>query len=271
MKGLNFKPRLKPSDQICDIHNEVMVITSSVPVNVPFCQTCAKERIAERNKNIEISGGEQLLKQETYDWLKRYSIGLGDRMAKQKFSTYETDENEPETIKNKQAARLIAKEYIDGGTFNTIFTGNAGAGKSHLAYAMLVAINEHSRPYKKVVYVSISKVIRMVTSSFKDNKSDITEDSMIEFLIKPDVLLIDDLGAEVGAIGTEKRASDFINKVIKGVLEERDEKPTIFTTNLNSVQLANIYDERLLSRILRGTKGHTLTFNETADKRFEQF
>lgn len=270
MKGLGIKPSLLKTDEICEIHNELMVKTTSVPMNKAFCQSCSKERIKQREKEIADKGADQLLRQDTYDWLARYSIGLGSRMAKQDFTTYETSESEPETIRNKQAARYIAKEYIDGGTFNTVLTGNAGSGKSHLGYAMLIAINEFSRPYKKVMYVSIEKVMRMVTSSFNNDESKVTEESMIEDLIKPDVLLMDDLGAEVGSINTNKRASDFVSKVIKGVLEERDEKATIFTTNLSSEQLGDMYDQRLLSRILRGSKGHTLKFNETKDKRFEQ-
>ncbi|MDF2606968.1 MAG: Pony 38 [Bacillales bacterium] len=80
-----------------------------------------------------------------------------------------------------------------------------------------------------------------------------------------DFLVLDDLGAETGAIDTGKAATDFVQRVFYAIMNARQGKVTIITTNLSSEKLFSIYDKKLVSRLLRNPQ--FIIFKETLDKR----
>lgn len=236
------------------------------PDSDPFCLACTRERIAEEEQQLILKA----LKSEedkSRRWLSERSI-LSDTSIKK--ATFENFEDEsPEEKKNKKLARLMANDFRQGNYYNVLMSGNAGAGKSHLAMAMLKAINEHSEEPKKCLFISTGELIRKIQDSFSNPESHFTQDRTISMLQKPDVLVLDDLGAESGAIKTSKAASDFVNRTLVAVLDGRQEKATITTTNLNSQEISSMYDQRFISRLYKGISRERglLTFNKTADKR----
>lgn len=202
-------------------------------------------------------------------WLKERSIISDTSIKKATFDTFvdETDEEK----RNKKKSRLMANDFRQGKYYNVLMSGNAGAGKSHLGMAILQAVNEHSEEPKKCLFVSTGELIRKIQDSFNNPESHFTQERAIRMLQEPDVLVLDDLGAESGAIKTSKSASDFINRTIVAVLDGRQEKATITTTNLNSKEISNMYDARLISRLYRNVSKERglLTFNDTTDKRVQ--
>ena len=81
-----------------------------------------------------------------------------------------------------------------------------------------------------------------------------------------DVLMLDDLGTDVGKADTTKQASDHTYKTLFKVLNARDgTKSTIISTNLTYDQLKKVYDERVSSRLSMNLK--ILDFSEINDKR----
>lgn len=77
--------------------------------------------------------------------------------------------------------------------------------------------------------------------------------------------MLDDLGAESGAIDIEKAATDFVHKFLYALSSSRQHKVTIYTTNLSSTTLTKLYDEKLLSRCFKKPK--FIVFKETKDYR----
>lgn len=223
----------------------------------------------EQNKKQSIEGTELVNKRQTQSWLFNRSIYLDRTLSKVSFDNYSTDDQE--TTNNKEQALKIAREYYKGQTYNTILSGKPGTGKSHLAMSMLKEINEYSKPYRKCLFISIDEMMRRIRSSFNNSNSQYDEQSMVAMLIEADVLVIDDLGAETGAITTGKGASDFTTRILYAIINGRMTKPTIFTTNLNSDGLSDMYDGKLVSRMFRGAKGHVIAFKNTTDKRIVQF
>ena len=107
-------------------------------------------------------------------------------------------------------------------------------------------------------------MLRKIKSTFS-KESTLTEDAIIRGLVRAEVLIVDDLGAELGALDANTKATNFINRVLFDVFDGRQGKSTIFTTNLTGKRLDEAYDERIVSRILNNFR--TITFKETKDYR----
>lgn len=262
----DLKKLLKTTDERCPIHNEPLIIVD-MP-NAPkegVCPICAKERVAEKEKEIKYQGGDEVIKAQTYGWLKRYSIITDDSLYDASLDSYETPGEEEK--QNKQKAEHIATDYLNGATGNAIFSDNPGTGKSHLAMSVLKKVNAESNPFRRCLFISVDEMMRLVKSSFDSHDLTYSEEATVKKLCQADLLVMDDLGAEVGAINTRSTASDWTTKMLYAVVNGRMKKPTIWTTNLSSKQLQQIYDRKLVSRMLRGVKNHILTFNNTTDKR----
>lgn len=90
---------------------------------------------------------------------------------------------------------------------------------------------------------------------------------MIDLLTEADLLVLDDLGAETGAVTTDRTATDFTTRTLYAIINGRMNKPTIITTNLSSKDMAKMYDSKLISRMFRGAEGHVIKFEKTNDKR----
>ncbi|EDP68442.1 DNA replication protein, putative [Carnobacterium sp. AT7] len=269
MDGLNFDllKKLKESNVVCEIHNQPMIQINDS--SKPFCVTCTHERMEQENEQTIKERTDSHMKRSTYGWLGNLSLLADETIKNATFATYEEDE--PETAINKKRARLIAKDYLDGKVFNTLMSGNPGTGKSHLSMAILQAVNDNSTPYRKCLFVSVDELMRRIKDSFSNRGADYTEKSLVERLGKADLLVLDDLGAETGAISSDKTATDFTVRTLYAVINARMNKPTIITTNLTSTELNRMYDQKLLSRMYRGAKAadSIITFKKIKDKRSE--
>lgn len=273
MDGLNFDllNRVKTVENFCEIHQLNMVQFSEELE--PFCMACAKEKLEQRNNQLTQRKTDNYHKRSTYGWLNGLSLLADETLKEATFDTYEVDEEE--TVMNKRRARYIAKDYLDGKVFNTIMSGTPGTGKSHLSMSILQAVNENSTPYRRCLFVSVDELMRRIKDSFSNKQADYTEQDLIERLGKTDLLVLDDLGAETGAIpnadGKIKPATDFTIRTLYAVVNARMDKPTIITTNLSSEVLKVMYDRKLLSRMYQGAKAANsiLTFKNTKDKRSE--
>lgn len=257
-----LKKKLTVTDEVCEKHNVNLV---SAFGRDPICELCVKENASMKVQKIiekEVSKNE---KRDSYDWLDKRSILLDDTLKHATFDNYKTDCKE--TSDNQELALKIAREYFRGADYNTILTGTPGTGKSHLSMSMLKVVNEHSDPYRKCLFVSIDELMRRIKDSFSNRESFYTEQRMVEMMTKADLLVIDDLGAETGAITSDKSATDFTTRVLYAIINGRMKKPTIITTNLNSKELSKMYDRKLISRMFRGADGHVIQFKNTTDKR----
>lgn len=250
---------LKELDEECEMHHIKLVEFAGRAL----CPQCAAELTQQRNQEI--------VEQQTHNYYnrqKRYikqSIYSDGTLKKASFDSYETPDKE--TAANKQKARLLAGQYLQDASYNVIFTGKVGTGKSHLAMSMLKAVNEHSDPFKKCLFVSVDELISLLRYSYM-NKEGVSENQLRNLCVDADLLVLDDLGAEVGAINTDKSASNDTVRMINAIVTGRMDKPTIFTTNLESKQIRKMYDQRIASRILKGVnKDRVIKFIETKDKR----
>lgn len=266
IQKLTNKHKYKSVDETCSKHGVQLIQIGDYD---PFCPVCAKEMIQETTDNRKKNALERSEKRNGYNWLHDKSIFADDTLKQATFNSYEVDE--AEETKNKKLAIQLADKYINDEIFNTIMTGTPGAGKSHLAMAMLHKVNEESKPYKKCLFVSVDEIMRRIKNSFNKPESIYTEDYVTQLCGEPDLLVLDDLGAETGNMGSQKQATDFTSRTLYAIINGRLNKNTIITTNLNNKQLTNMYDRKLLSRMYKGVKanGSLIQFKETADKRLD--
>jgi len=122
--------------------------------------------------------------------------------------------------------------------FPMIFVGPAGTGKTYAAVQFLNSYAaENSSPWSSA-YVSMVKVEDMLDDEMKENK---TMSGTIRTLCNPKVLVLDDFGVE--------RKTEFLERAIWRILEERFSKITIITTNLLSNEMLDRYGARIHSRL----------------------
>ena len=124
----------------------------------------------------------------------------------------------------------------------------SGNGKTHLAIgAMKRFVLERAKRLLKTRarFVSCGELLSRVKACYNDD-SNITDSEIIDIFCGYDILIIDDIGAE--------KTSDFVQQTVYTIVNRRldDMKPTIFTTNLTSKQIADHYGSRTLSRICSG-------------------
>lgn len=141
-----------------------------------------------------------------------------------------------------QEAVAICKSFID--SFSTAFQnlyiyGNIGVGKTFLLNCIAKEImdREHS-----VLYFSATELFDiLVKGAF--TKGDVDRLNLTELIYSCDLLLIDDLGTEFVNQATVTQLFTCLNERLL------NKKSVIISSNLSPKDLANLYNERVLSRI----------------------
>ena len=117
--------------------------------------------------------------------------------------------------------------------------GNVGTGKSYAAGCVANALIDR---LESVLFVGMSDVVNRMQGNFGSDR-----DHYMKSLMRPDLLILDDLGSERNTSFGKERVSDVVNnRMLSG-------KPMIITTNIPlSVmkQAADLDDRRIYDRIL---------------------
>lgn len=230
---------------------------------VAVCPICERDRANEELSVIETKKMQQAINSEKYRVLDSKSITTDATLLNVSFGSYEA--HSKEEVDNKQKASEAFKRYKASEAFNLWLVGSPGVGKSHLAMSILRNLNEGGEKDKSCLFISVDEMLLRIRESFNNKESKYTESYFIGLCSNVDYLVLDDLGAETGATNTKKIASDFTLRVLYGIANARQNKSTIITTNLSTDVLTNMYDAKLVSRLL---KNHTLIkFTATKDKR----
>ena len=167
---------------------------------------------------------------------------------------------------------LRDKSYVNDVLLNHpshfILSGKSGSGKSHLSMATAWEILERSNYDKKILFISYQELLEQIKFSY--NNAELRkeiEGSLIADIKTTDLVVFDDIGAELGSGVSNSR--QFTNNTLNTLLEARQNKATIITTNLSGPELREAYGERIVSRIFKNSEGYALKFQQTADKRIK--
>ncbi len=171
------------------------------------------------------------------------SSGIGKYLEKQTFSNFDLSLYPfGEDRENMRFIYERAKSYAENFDRNTsdslLFLGGTGLGKTHLSSAIAKVVIEKGY---SVCYDSAQNII----SAFeKERFAREGERSLTEKYFDSDLLIIDDLGAEVSSKTSVSYFYTLINtRLIAG-------KPVIVSTNLGVSALRTQYESRIVSRLL---------------------
>ncbi|MCG3089160.1 ATP-binding protein [Sporosarcina cyprini] len=227
------------------------------------CPVCESERRSEELSKKQSEIFERTFNSIAYNVFQKKSVLTDTGLLDASFKNYEVQA--PEEIENKEKSVKAFKRYKKGEVFNTWFVGKPGVGKSHLSMSILRNLNESGNRDKSCLFASVDEMLLRIRNSFNDKETPFTEFYFVDLLSSVDYLVLDDLGAETGGIGTGKRATDFTMRVLYAIANGRQSKPTIITSNLTLPDLESMYDEKLISRLMRDT--YLIRFQNTTDKR----
>ena len=156
------------------------------------------------------------------------------------------------TLPGQQLALAICKAYADtwseqcskGATL--LFIGLTGTGKTHLACAIANAVMADH--LSTVAFGTASDFGREIRSTYGRQRGDRSELQVMQALRAVDLLIFDDVGAQLGSDHEMQMLFDIVDG------RWRDERATIVTSNLNRDDLRKYLGTRAMDRLLdRGT------------------
>lgn len=137
-----------------------------------------------------------------------------------------------------QSRRFV--ETFDNDFRNLFFYGTSGSGKTFLTSCIAASLITTDHP---VIYISAVRLFNVMADyTFGDKKN--TDDYAYSSLFSADLLIIDDLGTEVTNTFTLSAFFSLINERLQ------NEKSTIISTNLTLDEVADIYSQRVYSRLV---------------------
>lgn len=162
--------------------------------------------------------------------------------------------------KAKQVARtaLDLSNELKQTNFNVLLFGNAGAGKTSLAIAMMNNLSA----IKTTMFVSMIEWVVMKYQSFSDDRVANQVYALEQMMKDVDVLVLDDLGKD-----SQREAKETAAKMLFQVANARTEKTTIITTNDNPKELGAKYDMATVSRLVPKNAAHIISTNGLQDVR----
>lgn len=225
------------TSEVCDTCHGMGFLVDRTDLNLPVTMPCecTKRKIAAR------AAAEEQYRRDLLSYRLRQSFG---RLADCTLTSFDLDRplasltwggatwkaDEQREMLRRALERAAA--YANGAPGWLYLVGPCGAGKSHLAAAI---VNELVYGGATAAYASVPELLAFIRSGFKDN----TADERLNLLKGVDVLVLDDLGTEQG---TEWALEQLFVLINHRYLEDRT---TIITSNL---QLAE-QPARIASRI----------------------
>jgi hypothetical protein len=138
-----------------------------------------------------------------------------------------------------------------------VLLGDAGVGKSVTAFDLLLRyMFDDGGGFE---WINVTNLLRRIRASFSKNSRKENEEVIINNIIRRDLVVLDDLGAE--------HVTDFGVSTVYTILNDRGERNarTIITSNLSLDKIAEKLDGRIASRLSRYGKVIEIKNHNVAD------
>lgn len=164
--------------------------------------------------------------------------GIPTRFRDCEFRNFDTPTVEHSTVlalAQRSSEAIIAKPKAGA---SLILCGAPGTGKTHLACAVANAVMREGRSVK---FGSVLAAIRHVKDSYRRDSA-YSETEAIADLLDPDLLVLDEVGVQVG--------SEHEKMILFEVINERYQwcSSTILVSNLNRTELSAYLGDRIMDR-----------------------
>jgi DNA replication protein DnaC len=201
------------------------------------CPVCINDEESKRKAEKE----EEAKRERLAAWQKKIGqSGIPERFHSRSLENFQA------TTDDQRAALEFARQYADGfqGVLESgrcaLFIGGPGTGKTHLACAIgLHVMREHRRT---VLFSTVMRAIRRIKDTWAKGAAE-SESQAVASLVEPDLLILDEIGVQVG--------SEFERNMLFDIINDRYEnrKPTILMSNLPGEEVIKHLGERVVDRI----------------------
>ncbi|TQE95906.1 MAG: AAA family ATPase [Spiribacter salinus] len=197
-----------------------------------LCPRCDEERVkaeAERKRREELAE-----KQRKVERL------MGDSGIPRRFQDRTLDSYRAETEGQKRAlqiARKMAGGNPDDGV-SLVFCGKPGTGKTHLACGIAHEWIETGIP---ALFATVLAAIRHIKSTY-NRESEITEEQAISVFTRTELLILDEIGVQLGTEHEKMLLFEIINERYQQM------RPTILISNLTRSELTDYLGDRVMDR-----------------------
>lgn len=233
-------PEIETIDSLCATHGayvaRVLVIGPSNRPITSGCPSCLAERKAEEDarKVAEI----ECQRQFRLSCLLNAS-GIPARFRDRDFAGYRA------VVPGQKIALGVCRAYADkwpeklAAGASLVLTGGPGTGKTHLACAVANAVMRAH--LASCVFGTVSEMLRSIKETYRKD-SQRSEQDAIDTLVGPDLLVVDEVGVQVG--------SDHEKLLMFEVLNGRYQalRPTILISNLAADELETYMGQRIMDR-----------------------
>lgn len=229
---------LKPKTAICEKHGQVEIRV----IDTPFlkkvlntCHKCCTEKRADEER-LEL---ERQAKQAEDRFIKHLiDCGVSERHIDSTFDNYIADTDKKVFALN--TVKSFSDAFINGDHGNAILSGNVGTGKNHLATALMKEVYTKSK--KKAVITTVVKMIRHYRSTWS-KESNQSEDDILRYYSRVDLLIIDELGIQKGSEDEKNTLFEILNNRYESRL------PTVILTNKTLQEVKEILGDRVIDRL----------------------
>ena len=231
-----------------------------------------KRHVIARNNRITAGWGKQHELFQNSEYING-SLFSGGQRIDFNFKNWKPDMQKSNPNLAKEVGRRVfalAKEMVNT-PVKVLLVGPPGVGKTSLAMATL---NFMASEGFSVMTVSTMELAHLMDSRYE--ASDIKDRLMyLEKLMKTaDVLLLDDLGSEGGmksnVTPVRKDMQELLFRVANARIDLKRNEPIhsmIVTTNCTSDELAQMYNSKIISRIVPHNRHQIVNFNGLKDVR----
>lgn len=222
---------------MCETHGEYTAREMTMPFGghriVSHCPTCSAEAQAKR----EASEREHAERMKTLKIAGLFNrCGIPARFADRTLAGYRADST------GQARALRIANRYVesfaDTDGASLVLAGKPGTGKTHIACGIARALMEQGR---SALFMTVLQALRHIKDTYRRD-SDKSEADAIADLLQPDLLILDEIGAQLG--------SEHEKMLMFEVINERYQqcRSTILISNLNADELTEFLGDRVMDR-----------------------
>lgn len=233
--------------------------------NKVVCPSCIAAEKEENDRKQELEWSRNAIKGISRAYFKENSLLKNTEIKKAGLKNFNTTEQQAK--KAKDIAMRFIQAFLNKEVKHMILSGKPGRGKSHIAMATARSLIEMCNEEVEVMFIHYSAFLDFKKKSFDQQDLKLKVAKMEDEMTKCDLLVIDDLGVELGSLDNPKKPTDWNLDVLTLIMEAREDKPLIVTTNFDEAQIIDSYEDRNQSRMFKRSDGFRVSFSNITDKR----
>lgn len=204
------------------------------------CPECSRQQAQQEQRERDSL---QLINAKKRVTNLAFASGLPKRFKDRTFENYRVENQYQQA--NKTAIQRYAKnfdEVLRNGA-GLVLCGKPGTGKTHLSAAL--ANHVIATFGRRAKFMTVMDLVRSTRSTMSKD-SDTTEEAVINRLLVPDLLILDEVGVQLGTNYELVTITDLLNK------RYNEMRPTVLISNLERDELTRYVGERVMSRMTEG-------------------